>query len=233
MHPCPCCRCVTDDAPPYVALAIAAYPPSHSPCRRRCRLPAVAFTSPSLSPPTAQLIFSHQCTSAPPLLLPLQPICSRQRIAFCIQEAAAIAAARAANFLPPTYVAAVIPPGAIADNLLPPAHPHRRRCRIYVSSVIAAYRSANFFLPTPPHCFYHPIYLRPPQNQSKCILLPPNMQFHQKYTQKIAPNAPEHTAVVCFHLPVSSNVIGVLKCTLFVSLITQVSHCIFFFVSIM
>jgi hypothetical protein len=149
-----------------------------------------------------------------------------------IQEAAAIAAARAANFLPPTYVAAVIP-AAIADNLLPPAHPHRRRCRIYVSAVIAAYRSANFFLPTPPHRFYRPIYLRPPQNQSKCILLPPNAQFHQKYTKKIAPNAPEHTAVVCLHLPVSSNAIGVLKCTLFVSLITQVSHCIFLFVSIM
>jgi hypothetical protein len=46
--------------------------------------------------------------------------------------------------------------------LLPPAHPHRRRCRIYVSAVIAAYRSANFFLPTPLHCFYRPIYLRPP-----------------------------------------------------------------------
>ncbi len=130
----------------------------------------------------------------------------------CIQEAAAIAAARAANFLSPTYIAAVIP-AAIADNLLPPVHPHRRRCRIYVSAVIAAYRSANFFMPTPPHRFYRPIYLRPPQNQSKCILLPPNAQFHQKNTKKIALNAPEHTAVVCLHLPVSSNAIGVLKCT--------------------
>ncbi len=231
MHPYPCRRCVTDDAPTYVALAVAAYPPSHSPCRRRCRLPAVAFTSPLLLPPTAQLIVSRQCTSAPPLLLPSQPICSLTH-RLRIQEAAAIAAAHAANFLPLTYVVAIIP-AAIADNLLPPAHPHRRRCRIYVSAVITAYRSANFFLPTPPHRFYHPIYLRPPQNQSKCILLPPNAQFHQKYTKKIALNAPEHTAVVYLHLPVSSNAIGVLKCTLFVSLITQVSHCIFLFLSIM
>ncbi len=87
MHPCPCRRCVTDDAPTYVTLGIAAYPPSHSPRRRRRRLPAVAFTrSPSLLPPTAQLIFSRQRTSARPLLLQLQPICSRQRIAFAFRK---------------------------------------------------------------------------------------------------------------------------------------------------
>ncbi len=86
MHPCPCRRCVTDDAPTYVALGVAAYLPSHSPCRCRCRLPAVTFTSPSLSPPTAQLIFSRQHTSAPPLLLQSQPICSRRRITFAFRK---------------------------------------------------------------------------------------------------------------------------------------------------
>ena len=86
MHPCPCRRCVTDNAPTYIALGIAAYPPSHSPRRCRRRLPAVAFTSPSLSPPTAQLIFSRQRTSAPPLLLQSQPICSRRRIAYAFRK---------------------------------------------------------------------------------------------------------------------------------------------------
>jgi hypothetical protein len=86
VHPCPCRRCVTDNAPTYVALAVAAYPPSHSPCCRCCRLPAVAFTSPLLSPPTAQLIFSRQRTPAPLLLLPSQPICSRRRIAFAFRK---------------------------------------------------------------------------------------------------------------------------------------------------
>ncbi len=39
----------------------------------------------------------------------------------------------------------------------------------------------------------------------------PHLEAAEKYTKKIALNAPEHTAVVCFHVPVSSNVIGVLK----------------------
>ncbi len=86
MHPCPCRRCVTDNAPTYFALGVAAYPPSHSPCRRRHRLPAVAFTSPLLLPPTVQLIFSRQRTSAPPLLLQSQPICSRRCIAFAFRK---------------------------------------------------------------------------------------------------------------------------------------------------
>ncbi len=80
MHPCPCCHFVTDNAPTYVARAVAAYPPSHSPCHCRCRLPAVAFTSPLLSPPTAQLIFSHRRTLPPSSPLPSQIICSRWRI---------------------------------------------------------------------------------------------------------------------------------------------------------
>ncbi len=86
MHPCPCHRCLTDNAPTYVTLGVAAYPPSHSPRRRRCRLPAIAFTSSSLSPPTVQLIFSRQRTSAPPLLLQSQPICSRRCIAFAFRK---------------------------------------------------------------------------------------------------------------------------------------------------
>ncbi len=139
----------------------------------RRRLPVVSFTLPLPLLPTCRCIYvavavaAYRAANFLPSthvgatitatvaanLLPLMH-CLR------IQETAAIAAARAANFLPPTYVAAVIP-AATTDNLLPPAHPHRRRCRIYVSAVIAAYRSAIFFLPTPPHCFYRPIYLRP------------------------------------------------------------------------
>jgi hypothetical protein len=183
----------------YIAVAVAAYRAANFLPSTHVSAAIPAAVAANLLPPTHRL---------------------------CIQDAAAIAAACTTNFLPPTYVAAAIP-AAIADDLLPPTHPHRRRCRIYIAAVIAAYRAANFFPPTPLHCFYRPIYRGHPQNQSKCILLPPNAQFHQKYTKKIAPNAPEHTAVVCLHYPVSLNAIGVLKCTLFVSLITQISHCIF------
>ncbi len=170
---------------------------THIRCPRRCCLPAVSFTSPSPLPPTRRRIYVAVAVAAyrtanflpsmhvgaaitAAIAANLLPPTHRLRI----QEAAAIAAARAANFLPPTYVAAVIP-AAIADNLLPPAHPHRHRCRIYVSAVITAYRSAIFFLATPPHCFYRPIYLRPPQNQSKCILLPPNAQFIKNIPKKL------------------------------------------------
>ncbi len=162
MHPCPCRHCVTDDAPTYVALGVAANPPSHSPRHRRRRLPAIAFTLPSLSPPTAQLIFSHQRTLAPPLLLQSQPICSRQRIAFAFRK------------LPPSP----LPVQLIfsCQRTLPPSSPlpsqiicSRRRTHtataVAFMSPLSSPPTAQliFSRRTPPHCFYRPIYLRPPR----------------------------------------------------------------------
>jgi hypothetical protein len=56
---------------------------------------------------------------------------------------------------------------------------------------------------------------------------PTNRINTPKKYQKNAPNAPELTGVFYLHPPASSNAIGVIKCSLFVSLIIQVSHCIF------
>ncbi len=113
-----------------------------------------------------------------------------------------------------------------------------RRCRCFI--YFAAAVTSTLLLPSRPHCRCRPTRLQHatlilhllqsyPQNQSKCILLPPMAQSHPKFIKKIAPNAPEVTGIVFLHPPVSSNAIGVLKCTLFVSLIIQVSHCIFNF----
>ncbi len=76
---------------PAAAVSLTTHPhtsPSLTPPTRRLIHLAVAVAAylPSLSPPTPQLIFSRQCTSAPPLLLPSQPICSRQRIAFAFRK---------------------------------------------------------------------------------------------------------------------------------------------------
>ncbi len=93
MHPCPCRRCVTDDAPT---------------C---CRLPAVSFTSPSSLPPTRRRIYVAVAVSAyrTANFLPSTHVGAAITAAFaanllppthclCIQEAAAIAAFHAANF---------------------------------------------------------------------------------------------------------------------------------------
>ncbi len=114
-----------------------------------------------------------------------------------------------------THIAA-----AVAFKLLPPSHLHC--CCLHVHIAVAAQHSTTRYVDT----------------TSITKLLPESIQMHStptnrivtpKIYQKIAPNAPKVTGVVFLHPPVSSNAIGVLKCTLFVSLIIQVSHCIFNF----
>ncbi len=142
----------------YVAVALAptSLPPLQLNCSLCCTHIAVVVAS-TLLPPSHLYLCRH-----------------------CIYIAAAVAS----TSLPPlhllhsrscTHIAA-----AVAAKLLPLTHPHCCRCCIYVAAAI----TSTLLSPSRPHCRCRPTCLQHatlilhllqsyPQNQSKCILLPP------------------------------------------------------------
>jgi hypothetical protein len=155
----------------YPALPYIQLPPLHlCPCRSCTHITAAVAAK--LLPPS----HPHRCVVASTLLPPLHLYLCRH----CIYVAAAVASTsllllhlRCSRSC--THIAAIV-----ADKLLPPTHPHCCRCCIYVAAAV----TSTLLLPSLPHCRCRPTRLQHatlilhllqsyPQNQSKCILLPP------------------------------------------------------------